>query len=107
MRRTKPKLDCFKQLIKAICLEYQTTEEAFYSKRKYQEAVNARFHYWHILYHEYGMNYSQIARKCGITHGAVMNGLEKLQCNFANGARLFSTRDTNVKRIIIEQNQPS
>lgn len=107
MRRTKPKLDSLKQLIRAICLEYQTTEDTFHSKRRYQEAVYARFHYWHILYHDYGMNYSQIARRCGITHGAVMNGLKKLDCNFSAGARLFSARDANVKRTIIEQNQPS
>lgn len=87
----------FAKVAKIVCGEYHITEEAFMSERRFAEIVNARFHYWHILYYEYGMNHSQIAREFGMTHGAVINGLKKLENQFGKGDKIFKTRNAAIR----------
>lgn len=84
-------------MAKIVCDEYNITEKAFKSNRRFQEVVSARFHYWHILYHEYGMNHSQIAREFGMTHGSVINGLKKIDELFQDGSRRFKIRNEGIR----------
>ncbi len=96
-KKNKPQPSRFAKVAKIVCGEYHITEEAFLSSRRFAEVVSARFHYWHILYHEYGMNHSQIAREFGMTHGAVINGLNRIENQFRNGAKIFRTRNTAIR----------
>lgn len=96
-KKRKPQKDRFAQVAKIVCDEYHIKQSAFMSTRRFAEVVSARFHYWHILYHEYGMNHSQIAREFGMTHGAVINGLNKIENQFRNGAKIFRTRNNAIR----------
>lgn len=85
------------QVVGVVCDEYQITEKSFMSNRRFSELAYARFHYWHILYNLYGMNYSQIARAFGMTHGAIMNGLKRIGNQYTYGLRAFSLRDNAIR----------
>lgn len=97
-KKRKAQTSRFSKVVKIVCGEYHITEEAFMSERRFAEVVSARFHYWHILHYEYGMNHSQIAREFGMTHGAVINGLHRIEQQFQSGAKAFKARNICIKK---------
>lgn len=95
----KPHKD-FIPLAEEVCKQYKISMVDFLSQTKYYEVVLARFHYWHIMYNTHLMGCTQIARECGKTHGAILNGLERVEALFPAQQRQFNIRNKAIKKAL-------